>query len=101
MPLLLLFLAIPIPLWSLTKCFPLRSLLAVRGVVHEALWHLSLRTGNVIELLRAVLETKKLEVVEACSGIRSLMTLVTLSVVFAFITFRRSRRGIVQPLSAD
>ena len=44
-----------------------------------------LRQGNVIELmpLNAV-ETQKLEVVEACSGIRSLMTLMTLAVVFAF-----------------
>jgi exosortase len=49
-----------------------------------------LRAGNVIELLpRGSLETKKLEVVEACSGIRSLMTLVTLSVVFAYMTHPR------------
>src|SRR5688572_20504433 len=34
-------------------------------------------------------ETKKLEVVEACSGIRSLMTLVTLAVVFAYFTHSR------------
>jgi exosortase/archaeosortase family protein len=34
-------------------------------------------------------ETKKLEVVEACSGIRSLMTLVTLAVVFAYFTHPR------------
>ena len=46
-----------------------------------------LRQGNVIELmpLNAV-ETQKLVVVEACSGIRSLMTLMTLAVVFAYFT---------------
>ena len=33
------------------------------------------------------LETKKLEVVEACSGIRSLMTLMTLAVVFAYFSY--------------
>jgi exosortase/archaeosortase family protein len=46
-----------------------------------------LRQGNVIELLPLnALQTKKLEVVEACSGIRSLMTLITLAVVFAYFT---------------
>jgi exosortase/archaeosortase family protein len=51
-----------------------------------------LRQGNVIELMpRGARETKKLEVVEACSGIRSLMTLVTLAVVFAYFT--RPREG--------
>jgi exosortase/archaeosortase family protein len=50
-----------------------------------------LRQGNVIELkpLNSV-DTRKLEVVEACSGIRSLMTLVTLAVVFAYFTHPRS-----------
>ncbi len=50
-----------------------------------------LRHGNVIELLPlGARETKRLEVVEACSGIRSLMTLVTLAVVFAYFTHPRS-----------
>jgi exosortase/archaeosortase family protein len=50
-----------------------------------------LRQGNVIELKPLnSFDTKKLEVVEACSGIRSLMTLVTLAVVFAYFTFPRS-----------
>jgi exosortase/archaeosortase family protein len=49
-----------------------------------------LRQGNVIELkpLGSSI-TRKLEVVEACSGIRSLMTLVTLAVVFAYFTHPR------------
>jgi exosortase/archaeosortase family protein len=51
-----------------------------------------LRQGNVIELMPlGARETKKLEVVEACSGIRSLMTLVTLAVVFAYFTHPRGR----------
>src|SRR5947209_1351381 len=50
-----------------------------------------LRQGNVIELMpRGAHETKKLEVVEACSGIRSLMTLITLAVVFAYVTYPRT-----------
>ena len=49
-----------------------------------------LRQGNVIELMPlGARETKRLEVVEACSGIRSLMTLVTLAVVFAYFTHPR------------
>ena len=46
-----------------------------------------LRDGNVIELVPlGATEPKKLSVVEACSGIRSLMTMITLAVVFAYFT---------------
>jgi len=92
-PLVLLFLAIPIPAIIFNKiAFPLQ-LFASRCAV----WSMSilgipvLRQGNVIELkpLNSI-ETRKLEVVEACSGIRSLMTLVTLAVVFAYFTHPRS-----------
>jgi exosortase len=91
-PLFLLLLAIPIPAIIFNKiAFPLQ-LFASRCAV----WAMSffdipvLRQGNVIELLPlGALETKKLEVVEACSGIRSLMTLVTLAVVFAYFTHPR------------
>jgi exosortase/archaeosortase family protein len=56
-----------------------------------------LRQGNVIELKPLnSLVTRKLEVVEACSGIRSLMTLVTLAVVFAYFTHPRSDDGAGQ-----
>src|SRR5436305_9164274 len=53
-----------------------------------------LRQGNVIELMpKGARETKKLEVVEACSGIRSLMTLLTLAVVFAYLTRPKNDDG--------
>ncbi len=92
-PLGLLVLAIPIPAIVFNKiAFPLQ-LFASRFAV----WSMSmldipvLRQGNVIELLPlGARETKKLEVVEACSGIRSLMTLVTLAVVFAYFTHPRN-----------
>ena len=92
-PLFLLLLAIPIPTIVFNKiAFPLQ-LFASRCAV----WAMSvfdipvLRQGNVIELMPlGARETKKLEVVEACSGIRSLMTLVTLAVVFAYFTHPRN-----------
>lgn len=85
----LLFLAMPIPAIIFNKiAFPLQ-LFASRCAV----WSMSmlgipvLRQGNIIELKPLnSFDTKKLEVVEACSGIRSLMTLLTLAVVFAYFT---------------
>lgn len=92
-PLGLLILAIPIPAIIFNKiAFPLQ-LFASRCAV----WSMSmvgipvLRQGNVIELKPLnSFDTRKLEVVEACSGIRSLMTLMTLAVVFAYFTYPRS-----------
>ena len=53
-----------------------------------------LRQGNVIELMpKGARAPKRLEVVEACSGIRSLMTLLTLAVVFAYFTRPRGDDG--------
>ncbi|HEV7904448.1 MAG TPA: exosortase [Pyrinomonadaceae bacterium] len=91
-PLLLLALAIPIPSIIFNQiAFPLQ-LFASRCAV----WAMRafdipvLRQGNVIELMPLNSSvTKKLEVVEACSGIRSLMTLLTLAVVFAYFTHPR------------
>ena len=95
-PLGLLFLAIPIPAIIFNKiAFPLQ-LFASRCAV----WSMSLlgipvlRQGNIIELKPLnSFDTKKLEVVEACSGIRSLMTLVTLAVVFAYFTHTPDQNG--------
>jgi exosortase/archaeosortase family protein len=91
-PLLLLALAIPIPAIIFNQiAFPLQ-LFASRCAV----WAMRafdipvLRQGNIIELMPLNSSvTKKLEVVEACSGIRSLMTLLTLAVVFAYFTHPR------------
>ena len=94
-PLVLLVLAIPIPIIVFNKiAFPLQIFASRCAVWSMRLFDISvLRAGNVIELLpRGALETKKLEVVEACSGIRSLMTLITLSVVFAYVTYPSNNR---------
>ena len=88
-PLGLLLLAIPIPAILLNKvAFPLQLFASRCAVWSMTLFDIPvLRRGNVIEFLPlGASETKKLEVVEACSGIRSLMTLVTLAVVLAYFT---------------
>ena len=102
-PLALLFLAIPIPAIVFNRiAFPLQLFASQCAVWSMRLFGISvLRQGNVIELLpNGAGSTKKLEVVEACSGIRSLMTLITLAVVFAYLTCprptRQSNRTFVQ-----
>lgn len=91
-PFLLLLLAIPIPAIIFNKiAFPLQLFASRCAVWAMSLFDIPvLRQGNVIELMPlGARETKRLEVVEACSGIRSLMTLVTLAVVFAYFTHPR------------
>ncbi|HEX8173737.1 MAG TPA: exosortase/archaeosortase family protein [Pyrinomonadaceae bacterium] len=85
----LLVLAIPIPAIIFNQiAFPLQLFASRCAVWAMRFFDIPvLRQGNVIELLPlGARETKKLEVVEACSGIRSLMTLITLAVVFAYFT---------------
>ena len=88
-PLLLLALAIPVPTIVFNKiAFPLQLFASRCAVWAMRVFDIPvLREGNVIELYPlGSVTTKRLEVVEACSGIRSLMTLVTLAVVFAYFT---------------
>jgi exosortase len=95
-PFVLLVLAIPIPAIIFNKiAFPLQIFASKCAVWAMRLFDIPvLRQGNVIELMpRGARETKRLEVVEACSGIRSLMTLLTLAVVFAYFTRPRSKDG--------
>jgi exosortase len=85
-PLLFLFLMVPLP-QSLVNviAFPLQLIAA--GIAVDAL-HLigvqALLEGNIIHLANT-----KLFVAEACSGLRSLMALGTLGVVFAYF-FRKN-----------
>jgi exosortase len=95
-PLALLVLAIPIPTILFNKiAFPLQLFASRCAVWAMRLFEIPvLRQGNVIELMPLNATTpKRLEVVEACSGIRSLMTLVTLAVVFAYFTHPKSDDG--------
>ncbi len=88
-PLFLLALAIPVPTILFNKvAFPLQLFASRCAVWAMRMFDIPvLREGNIIELYPlGSTTTKKLEVVEACSGIRSLMTLVTLAVVFAYFT---------------
>ncbi|PYS80959.1 MAG: hypothetical protein DMF70_09960, partial [Acidobacteria bacterium] len=96
-PLTLFILAIPIPQIVFNKiAFPLQLFASRCAVSAMQLFDISvLRQGNVIELMPlGAHEPKRLAVVEACSGIRSLMTLVTLAVVYAYFTGpRRGPKG--------
>lgn len=94
-PFALLLLAVPIPQIVFNRiAFPLQiwaSRMAVWGI---RLFEVpTLRKGNVIEILPSgSMQTISLEVVEACSGIRSLMTLVTLALILAYFTRRGDGR---------
>ncbi|HEX6188771.1 MAG TPA: exosortase [Pyrinomonadaceae bacterium] len=100
-PMLLLALAIPIPQIIFNKiAFPLQLFASKCAVAAMSFFEIPvLRQGNVIELMPlGATEPKRLAVVEACSGIRSLMTLVTLAVVYAYFT--RPNRSAGDPPDA-
>lgn len=85
-PLAFLLLMIPIPVIIYNQItFPLQ-LLASRFATFwlELVRVPVLREGNVL-----ILPNYSLEVVEACSGIRSLMTLLTLAIAYGFLVERR------------
>ncbi|MGA9997016.1 MAG: archaeosortase/exosortase family protein, partial [Pyrinomonadaceae bacterium] len=91
-----LLLAIPIPVIIFNKiAFPLQLFASRCAVWSMRLLDIPvLRDGNIIELMpKRASEPKRLEVVQACSGIRSLMTLVTLAVVFAYFTNLKNDKG--------
>lgn len=85
-PMAVLVLMIPIPALVFNKiALPLQFIASQFGeTVLRALHIPVLRQGNII-----VLANGALEVAEACSGIRSLMSLFTLSLVYAYFAERR------------
>ena len=95
-PLLFLFLMVPLP-QSLVNviAFPLQLIAADTAV--NALYQIevpALREGNIIHLA-----STQLFVAEACSGLRSLMALGTLGVVFAYFFRKNPIERIVIVLS--
>ncbi|CAN5700523.1 exosortase [soil metagenome] len=95
-PFLLLLFAIPIPQIIFNKiAFPLQiyaSQIAVWGIRLFAIP--TVRKGNVFEILpQGASATIALEVVEACSGIRSLMTLVSLALILAYFTREKNHNA--------
>ncbi|HQU81816.1 MAG TPA: VPLPA-CTERM-specific exosortase XrtD [Pyrinomonadaceae bacterium] len=92
-PFVLLLLSIPIPQIIFNKiAFPLQIWASQAAVWGIRLFQIpTVRKGNVIEILpNGATQILSLEVVEACSGIRSLMTLVTLALILAYFTRERS-----------
>lgn len=80
-PLSILFLMVPIPAIVYNQItFPLQLFASsVAETVLATLGYPVLREGNVLELA-----SQKLQVVEACSGIRSLLALTFLSLVYGY-----------------
>lgn len=96
-PFAYLLFMIPLPAPVLTKvALPLQLFAArVATGVLDVLNVPVLREGNVIDLA-----TIRLDVVEACSGIRSLIALLALATIFAYFTQRTWRGRLTLVLSA-
>ena len=96
-PLLTLLLAIPFPEIVFNKItFPLQLLASQLASGILPLFHVPvLHEGNVIEL-----PAMKLEVAEACSGIRSLMSLFTLAIFYGYFLERGTWRRVILALAS-
>src|SRR5882672_229643 len=96
-PLAFLLLMIPIPAIIFNQiAFPLQLLASRVGEATLTAVHIPvLREGNVL-----ILANTSLEVAEACSGIRSLVSLLTLAIVLGYFTDPRGWVRSVMALSA-
>jgi exosortase len=96
-PLLVLVLAIPFPAIIFNRItFPLQLMASrIASDILPMLGVPTLHEGNVIEL-----PVMKLEVAEACSGIRSLMSLFTLAVFYGYFLERTTSRRIILALAS-
>jgi exosortase len=95
--LLVLLLAVPIPAVIFNQItFPLQMLASQLSADMLPLAGVPvLREGNVIQL-----PSMQLEVAEACSGIRSMMSLFTVAVLFGYFLERTTLRRILLALSS-
>ncbi len=96
-PLLVLILAIPFPTILFNQItFPLQLLASrIASDILPMLGVPTLHEGNIIEL-----PVMKLEVAEACSGIRSLMSLFTLAVFYGYFLEKTTGRRILLALAS-
>lgn len=96
-PILILLLAIPIPAIVFNQItFPLQLLASrIASDVLPVLGVPTLQEGNIIEL-----PVMKLEVAEACSGIRSLMSLFTLAIFYGHFMERTTTRRLILALAS-
>ena len=96
-PILVLLLAIPFPAIIFNQItFPLQLLASrLASMILPLLGVPVLQEGNVIQL-----PVMKLEVAEACSGIRSLMSLFTLAVFYGYFLERTTSRRILLALAS-
>ncbi len=96
-PLAFLVLMIPIPAIIFNQiAFPLQLLASRFGEVVLTLVGVPvLREGNVITL-----SNTSLEVAEACSGIRSLISLLTLAIVYGYLVDRRNWTRVALALAS-
>jgi exosortase len=86
-PLFLLFFMVPIPAIIYNQItFPLQLIASRAAEAAISLLQIPvIREGNILELAQ-----QKLNVVEACSGIRSLLTLTFMSLVYGYFSEKRS-----------
>ena len=94
-PFALLVLSIPIPQIIFNKItFPMQLLASRVAEWTIGLFNIaSVRRGNVLQIIPlGEVQPVALEVVEACSGIRSLMTLVTLGLILGYLTSERRNK---------
>jgi exosortase len=96
-PILVLILAIPFPTIIFNQItFPLQLFASrIASMILPILRVPVLLEGNVIQL-----PVMKLEVAEACSGIRSLMSLFTLAVFYGYFLERSTRRRVILALAS-